>query len=92
VFHNTLSAQPLFVGYTERVAIKLDVNDLVVILANNYFSEVDYINIVSGIDLLLLPATNLHCMDTIVIKQAGLQPCLMPYAVCIILVTAGKWS
>jgi hypothetical protein len=41
VFHNTLSAQPLFVGYTERVAIKLDVNDLVVILANNYFSEVD---------------------------------------------------
>jgi hypothetical protein len=78
-----LSAQPLFVDYTERVAIKLDVNDLVVILANNYFSELDYINVVSRIYLLLLPATNLQCIDTIVIKQAGLRLCLMLYAVCI---------
>jgi hypothetical protein len=78
-----LSAQPLFVDYTERVAIKLDVNDLAVILANNYFSELDYINVVSRIYLVLLPATNLQCIDTIVIKQAGLRLYLMLYAVCI---------
>jgi hypothetical protein len=47
VFHNTLSARPLFIDYTGGVTIKLDAGDLVIVLAADYFDDVDYIYVVS---------------------------------------------
>jgi hypothetical protein len=47
VFHNTLPARPLFVDYAGGVAIKLDAGDLAIVLAINYFNDVDYIYVVS---------------------------------------------
>jgi hypothetical protein len=48
VFHNTLSARPLFVDYVGGVAMKLDASDLDVIHADDYFNDaVDYIYVVS---------------------------------------------
>nr|CAB3500847.1 unnamed protein product [Digitaria exilis] len=47
VFYNTLSARPLFVDYARGVVIKLDAGDLAVVLADDYFDDVDYINVAS---------------------------------------------
>jgi hypothetical protein len=47
VFHNTLSARPLFVDYAGGVTIKLDAGDLVVVIVVDYFDDVDYIYVVS---------------------------------------------
>jgi hypothetical protein len=47
VFHNTLSAPPLFVDYAGGVAIKLDTGDLVVVITVDYFDDIDYIYVVS---------------------------------------------
>nr|CAB3498065.1 unnamed protein product [Digitaria exilis] len=45
VFYNTLSARPLFVDYARGVVIKLDAGDLAVVLVDDYFNDVDYINL-----------------------------------------------
>ena len=47
MFYNTLSARLLFVDYAGGVAIKLDIGDLAAVLADDYFDDVDYINVVS---------------------------------------------
>ena len=47
MFYNTLSARPLFIDYAGGVAIKTDVGVLATVLADNYFNDVDYINVVS---------------------------------------------
>jgi hypothetical protein len=47
VFHNTLSVRPLFVDYVGGVTIKLDVGDLVVVIAVDYFDDINYIYAVS---------------------------------------------
>jgi hypothetical protein len=47
VFHNTLLARPLFVDYVGGAAIKIDADDLVIIIVVDYFDDVDYIYVVS---------------------------------------------
>jgi hypothetical protein len=47
VFHNTLSARPLFVDYAGGVAIKLDADDLAIVLVVDYFDDIDYFYVVS---------------------------------------------